>query len=486
MSNGNPIEQLRRRLQSQATPTAFAALAEEYRRAGRFADAITVCREGLQRYPAYASARVTLGRALLDSGDVPAAVAELEQAAAQSPDNLAAARALQSAHDALGEDPAWPSAAASPPGGDLPLRSPADEDTDSIAPDVIARALSSGPDSPQEFGLGPDWSIPDTVPAGVTADPDPQDEWVPAMAVSAVLTSDHAESPTMPFVPPHLQGDEPAGIWAAPAAESSPPAALLSDGARVFSWALDPPEVSGHALAAAAPADPVEPISVWDAPTMHAPLVEVAEAEPSPLVEVSSAGLEWTADMPETDVTPQEVMAPPFAGWADVAPPEESGPDRSPWASEVEPEPAESWTVPDGPSATWALGDLHEAAGADATPFRDSLDAPDSTPVPFAGLAPSSDAPSDPPATVAGVAWAGSVRSALGEVFALAGHGESLEPPTPASPAVRAALADVAVQAAIEDAALRDDPSAPVLASLEQMLAAVRARRAELAGRTSS
>ena len=106
MPTGNPLEQLRRRMQSHATPTAFAALAEEHRRAGRLAEAVAVCREGLERYPAYASARVTLGRALLDSGDVAAAVVELEHAVAQSPDNLAAARALETARAALGELPA--------------------------------------------------------------------------------------------------------------------------------------------------------------------------------------------------------------------------------------------------------------------------------------------------------------------------------------------------------------------------------------------
>ena len=81
--------------------------------------------------------------------------------------------------------------------------------------------------------------------------------------------------------------------------------------------------------------------------------------------------------------------------------------------------------------------------------------------------------------------WSGSVKSALGEVFALAGHGESLEPPAHPSPMVREAMADAAVDAALEDAALRED-APPVLASLEQMLAAVRARRAALSGSLDS
>ena len=98
-----------------------------------------------------------------------------------------------------------------------------------------------------------------------------------------------------------------------------------------------------------------------------------------------------------------------------------------------------------------------------APPFG-SLDIPEATPV-------------APPANVA---WAGSVKSALGEVFALAGHGESLEPPAHASPAVRDAMADAAVEAAREDPTLRPDDLPPTLASLQQMLDAVRARRAAL------
>ena len=54
MPTANPLEQLRRRMLSHAPPAAFAALAEEHRRAGRLAEAIAVCRDGLQRDPTYA------------------------------------------------------------------------------------------------------------------------------------------------------------------------------------------------------------------------------------------------------------------------------------------------------------------------------------------------------------------------------------------------------------------------------------------------
>ena len=53
MADTARIEELRRRVQMDPASIAFAALAEEYRRAGQFDDAIATCRTGLQRHPAY-------------------------------------------------------------------------------------------------------------------------------------------------------------------------------------------------------------------------------------------------------------------------------------------------------------------------------------------------------------------------------------------------------------------------------------------------
>lgn len=97
MATANPLDELRRRIGHGAAPGAFAALAEEHRRAGRLDQAVAVCREGLERYPTYVSARVTLGRALLDLGDIQGAIGELDHAVEQAPDNLAAVRTLEAA-----------------------------------------------------------------------------------------------------------------------------------------------------------------------------------------------------------------------------------------------------------------------------------------------------------------------------------------------------------------------------------------------------
>lgn len=88
------LEHLRRRVGANPASIAFAALAEEYRRAGMLAEAIAACRDGLRRHPAYASARVTLGTALIEAGRLDEAAVEFESVLRAAPENLAAIRGL--------------------------------------------------------------------------------------------------------------------------------------------------------------------------------------------------------------------------------------------------------------------------------------------------------------------------------------------------------------------------------------------------------
>lgn len=88
------IDDLRRRVEADPASIAFAQLAEEYRRAGQTEEAVRVSREGLTRHPGYLSARVTLGRALLDLGQLNDARTELQFVATEAPENLAAVRGL--------------------------------------------------------------------------------------------------------------------------------------------------------------------------------------------------------------------------------------------------------------------------------------------------------------------------------------------------------------------------------------------------------
>ena len=103
MAADNPrILELRRRVQADPASVAFAQLADECRRAGNADEAVGICRAGLAHHPGYLSARVTLGRALIEVGQLDEAAAELTTVVQTAPDNLAAIRGLAEIHQQRG------------------------------------------------------------------------------------------------------------------------------------------------------------------------------------------------------------------------------------------------------------------------------------------------------------------------------------------------------------------------------------------------
>ena len=71
------IRRYEERLARDPGSLAFAPLADAHRKAGRPGEAIRLCREGLERFPDYATARLILAKALVDGGDPEAALAEV-------------------------------------------------------------------------------------------------------------------------------------------------------------------------------------------------------------------------------------------------------------------------------------------------------------------------------------------------------------------------------------------------------------------------
>jgi tetratricopeptide (TPR) repeat protein len=102
VADSQRIEDLRRRVQTDPASIAFAQLAEECRRAGHYQESVDVCRAGLELHPGYLSARVTLGRALLELNDLEAALAELGHVLKSAPENLAAIRGIAEIHHRQG------------------------------------------------------------------------------------------------------------------------------------------------------------------------------------------------------------------------------------------------------------------------------------------------------------------------------------------------------------------------------------------------
>lgn len=103
MADSPRIQELRRRVQQDPATLAFAPLAEELRRAGQTAEAINVCQAGLALHPEYLSARATLGRALLEAGELDSAFIELMTVLGGAAENLTALRGVAEIHERRGE-----------------------------------------------------------------------------------------------------------------------------------------------------------------------------------------------------------------------------------------------------------------------------------------------------------------------------------------------------------------------------------------------
>jgi len=97
------IQELRRRIQLDPASLAFAPLAEELRRAARLGEAVQTCRAGLTLHPEYATARATLGRALLDQGELDDALGELTTVLAAAPEHLSALKGVAEIHARRGD-----------------------------------------------------------------------------------------------------------------------------------------------------------------------------------------------------------------------------------------------------------------------------------------------------------------------------------------------------------------------------------------------
>jgi len=82
------IKRQEERLARDPASLAFAQLADLYRKAGRTQDAITLCREGLARYPQYTTARLIMAKALLAEGRLDEVAAEAATMLANNPKDV--------------------------------------------------------------------------------------------------------------------------------------------------------------------------------------------------------------------------------------------------------------------------------------------------------------------------------------------------------------------------------------------------------------
>lgn len=88
------LQKLEEKFRKDPASKLFFPLAEEYLKAGRLQEAITLLRTGIKAHPDFLSARVALGKALLSKGQTEDAKREFEQVVTANPDNLLAHKKL--------------------------------------------------------------------------------------------------------------------------------------------------------------------------------------------------------------------------------------------------------------------------------------------------------------------------------------------------------------------------------------------------------
>jgi len=287
------VEELRKRLEKEPGSRLFAQLAEELRKDGQLEEAIGVCRTGLQKHPNYPSARITLGRALIDSGDLAGARAELETVLQGAPDNILARKLLDECLASLGEADAPRPPAPQAHGMEAPR---------AAAPDAKAGAEPQGKWWKSLWGAAPPGQGP-TPPQAAPPVPPPARDVAPAMPAAAPAdegtppeeVEDEEPAPVLkrpdedlPPIPLVAADDEPFELVAPyegpvprrPAGSGSGdtgPISVVPPPAPPPATAAVPPPTVGAAPAPAAPPSP--PAS---APPVPPPMPVAAAAPPSP------------------------------------------------------------------------------------------------------------------------------------------------------------------------------------------------------------
>ena len=97
------IERLKEKIEKDPNSKLFVPLAEEYKKAGMYDEAIDALIKGLEKQPAYLSARVSLGKIYIERGMFADAMAEFEKVIAAIPENLYAHKKLAEIYRELGD-----------------------------------------------------------------------------------------------------------------------------------------------------------------------------------------------------------------------------------------------------------------------------------------------------------------------------------------------------------------------------------------------
>lgn len=97
------IKRLKEKIEKDPNSKLFVPLAEEYKKAGMYDEAIDVLIKGIERQPNYLSARVSLGKIYIEKGMYKEAKEEFEKVTEVIPDNLYAHKKLVEIYKELGD-----------------------------------------------------------------------------------------------------------------------------------------------------------------------------------------------------------------------------------------------------------------------------------------------------------------------------------------------------------------------------------------------
>ena len=267
----NPrIDELRRRLDREPGSRLFGQLAEELRKDGELADAIRVARTGLAAHPNYPSARMTLGRALFDTGDLAAARGELELVLRGAPDNILASRMLAECLEGLGDF----GAALLQFRATLRL-APGDRQTELQMKALEQRLGSAGgprpsPPSPPPTAAAPARSPAAPPPRAVAMTPAPP----PVLrSPSAVAPAPPPAPPVRPrpSPPPDSAGDFDDVFETAPSWQRPPAASTAPEGEAILLLEDEAPTLPGAPFVAPRPAEAPAPVVAPPAPVAAPP-----------------------------------------------------------------------------------------------------------------------------------------------------------------------------------------------------------------------
>jgi len=397
---GNPrIDELRKKLDKEPGSRLFAQLAEELRKDGDLEEAIQVAREGLQKHSNYPSARMTLGRALFDTGDWSAARAEFDLVLKGAPDNILASRLLAECLESLGDVPAaiarYKKTLALAPGDKQVL---ARLESLEKAGGTGAAAVSAGASAPSGSTGRPPEAAPAASPAPIRVvevdtpmELEQAHERVTTFSSAAPASAPAAAEPAPSLQPPPSASPAPIPVSAAdeefelerpyepprPVEASAPPAPTVAspspapsrpaaEGMMEFEFEAGP---TGSTIPFAPPPAPAPPVAEPE-PTVPAPSAPPPPPEPISAVEpppppAAPAAPPPAAFVPERETEPEPSPAARAIEVPWSAPPPKRVAPPPPPAPEPAPSPTAAAAPASEPLRESAAGELMSATLAE-------------------------------------------------------------------------------------------------------------------------